>query len=59
MLINFRKTGHRGIIPFVHVGKEMIHKYMQYKVSMAVCKGRVANERKVPKWLPLKNYKSE
>ena len=28
MLINFRKKGDSGIIPFVHVGKEEIHKYM-------------------------------
>ena len=54
------KIGYSGIIPFVHVGKEEIHKYIQYEVSMTVCIGRIANERKVPKWLPFKkNFKSE
>ena len=52
MLINFRKKV-SGIIPFVHEGKEEIHKYMQYEVRLSV------NPRKVPKWLPFKNYKSE
>ena len=32
---------------------------MQYEVSMTVCMGRIANQRKVPKWLPFKNYKSK
>ena len=49
MLLNFRKKGHRGIIPFVYQGKEKIHKYMQYEVPMTVCMGRIANQRKVPK----------
>ena len=59
MLIHFRKKGYNGIIPFVYVGKEEIHKYMQYVVSMTVCMGRTTNQRKVPKWLPFKNYRSE
>ena len=59
MLINFRKNGYSGIIPFVYEGKEGIHNYMQYEVSMTVCMGRTTNQRKVPKWLPFKNYKSE
>ena len=29
---------------------------MQYEVSMTVCMGRIANQRKVPKLLPFKNY---
>ena len=43
----------------VYVGKEDIHKYMQYDASVTVYMGRIANRRKVPKWLPSKNYKSE
>ena len=35
-----------GIIPFVYVGKDEIHKYMQYEVSMSVFWGRIANQRK-------------
>ena len=59
MLINSRKTVCSGIIPFVYEGKEEIHKYVQYEVSMAVSMGRTTNQRKVPKWLPFKNYNSE
>ena len=32
---------------------------MQYEVSMTLCMGSTANQRKVPKLLPPKNYKSE
>ena len=46
MLINFRKKV-SGIIPFVYVGKEEIHKYMQYEITMTVCVGRIANQRKL------------
>ena len=53
------EKGYSGIIPFVYEGKEEIHKYVQYKVSMTVCMGRTTNQRKVSKWLPFKNYKSE
>ena len=49
MLINFRKKYYSNIIPFMYVGFEEIHKYMQYEVSMNVCMGRTANQRKVPK----------
>ena len=59
MFINFIKKGYSGIIPFVYEGKEEIHKYVQHKVSMTVCMGRIANQRRAPKWLRLKNYKSE
>ena len=59
MLTNFIKIGYSGIIPFVYQGKEEIHMYMQYEVSMTVCMGRTANQRKVPKWLPFKNYELE
>ena len=58
-LINSRKIGCSGIIPFVYEGKEETHKYVQYEVSMIVCMGRKTNQGKVPKWLPFKNYKSE
>ena len=36
MLINSRKKGCSGIIPFEYEGKEEIHKYVQYEVSMTV-----------------------
>ena len=55
----FQKIAYSDIIPFVDVGKEVIDKYMQYEVSMIVCIGRIVNQRKVPKWLPFKNYESE
>ena len=55
MFINFIKKGYSGIIPFVYEGKEEIDKYMQYELSMTVCMGRKANQRKVPKWLQFKN----
>ena len=43
----------------MYEGKDEIHKYMQYEVSITVCMGRIANQRKIPKWLPFKNYMSE
>ena len=49
MLINFRKKGYSGLIPFAHEGKEEINKHMQYAVSMTVCVGRIANQRKSTK----------
>ena len=51
--------GYSGIIPFVYVGKDEMRQYMQYEVSMTVYVGRITNQRKVPKWLPFKNCKSE
>ena len=57
MLINNRKKV--TVALFLFVGKEEMHKYMQYEVSMTVYVGRIAIQRKVPKWLPFKNYKSE
>ena len=38
----------------MYEGKEEIHKYIQYEVSITVCVGRIANQRKIPKWLPFK-----
>ena len=55
----FQKISYNGIIPFVYVGKEEILKYMWHEVSMTVHTGRIANQRKIPKWLPFENYKSE
>ena len=55
----FQKIGYSCIIPFVYQGKEEIHKYMQYEVSMTICMGRTTNQSKVPKWLQLKNYNLE
>ena len=49
LLINFRKKGYSGIIPFVYEDKEEIHKYVQYEVSVTVYMGRTTNQRKVPK----------
>ena len=49
MLINFRKKITASL--FFCVGKEEIHKYVQYEV-MTVYMGRTANQRKVPKSLP-------
>ena len=64
--VNFKKNAHKfqeisysGIISFVYVGKDEIHKYMSYEVSMTAYMGWIANQRKIPKWLPFKNYKSE
>ena len=39
--MNFRKKGYTGIIPNVEKGKEEIHKYMQYEVSVTVSMGRI------------------
>ena len=49
----FQKIGYSSI-NFVCVDKEEILKYMQYEVSMTVYMGRIANQRKVSKWLPFK-----
>ena len=40
----FQKIGHSGIISFVYLGKEKMHNYIQYKVSMTVYMGRIANQ---------------
>ena len=32
---------------------------MQYEVEMTNCTARIVNQRKIPKWLLFKNYKSE
>ena len=57
MLMNtFQEIGQSGIVSFAYVGKDEIHKY---EASMTVHMGMSANQRKVPKWLLFKNYKSE
>ena len=56
MLINFRKKVTVALFLLCMKVKE-IHKYMQYEVSLTVCMDRTTNQRKVPKWLPFKNYK--
>ena len=59
-IYEFQENAHQfqkklsSIIPFMYEGKEEIHKYMQYEISMTVCMGRIANQRKIPKWLPFK-----
>ena len=58
MFINFRK--HVAVILFLlRVGTEEINKYIQYEVSISIYLARVANRRKVPKWLPFKIHNSE
>ena len=54
-----QKISYSGIMPFMYAGKEEILKNMWYEVSMTVYMGRIANQRKTPNWLPIKNYKSE
>ena len=51
----FQNIEYSGIIPFVYIGKEVIHRYMQCEVSIIVYMARIANQRKVSKWLPFKN----
>ena len=55
----FQKISYSGIISFVYVGKEETLKYIRYEVSMTAYMDRIANQRKISKWLPFKNYKSE
>ena len=35
------------MITFVYQGKEETKKYTQYEVSVTVCMGRMANQRKI------------
>ena len=43
--MNFKKIGCSGI-PFVYVGKEVIHNSIQYEVFMIVYTSKIANQRK-------------
>ena len=36
-----------------------VNVHTKYEVSMAIYVGRRVNQRKIPKWLSFKNYKSE
>ena len=49
ILINFTKKVYSGIISFVYMSKEEVHKYMQYEVSMTDYMGRIGNKRKITK----------
>ena len=42
-----------------HIVGINVHIHTKYEVSMTINVGRRANQRKIPKWLPFKNYKSE
>ena len=55
----FQKIGYSGFISFVYEDKNEIHKSIQYEVSMTDYIARIANQRKVPKWLLFKNGYSE
>ena len=56
MLINFRKKVTVALLLLCFLGKEQIHKYMQYEVFKILYIGKIANKRKVLKWLPF-DYK--
>ena len=45
ILINFRTKGYCDIIPLMYEGKEEIHKYMQYEVSITAWAGQQIKER--------------
>ena len=36
-----------------------VNVYTKYEVSMTIYVGRRENQRKIPKWLPFKNYTSK
>ena len=42
-----------------HIVGAYVHNHNKYKVSVTIYVDRRANQRKLPKWLPLKNYKSD
>ena len=42
-----------------HIAEINVNIHKKYEVSMAMYVGRRANQRKIPKCLPFKNYKSE
>ena len=42
-----------------HIVGIHVNVHTKYEVSMTIYVGRRANQRIIPKWLPLKNYKSE
>ena len=56
MLINCRNKGYTSIISFVYIGKEEIHEYVQYEISITIYMGRIENQKGVPKWLPFEHH---
>ena len=57
MVIYFRK-GYNDIVPFVHEGKDEIHKYMQYEVYDCLY-WQDSKSKKSTTMLPFQNYMSE
>ena len=43
----------------MQIWRTYVHMCTNYEVSVTIHMGMRANERKIPKWLPFKNYKSE
>ena len=57
MLTNFRK---QVTVELFLLCMKVKKKYTSvHEVSMTVSVGRIANQRKLPKWLPFKNHMSE
>ena len=42
-----------------HIVGIIVNVHTKYEVSMTIYVGRRGNQRKIPKWLPFENYKSE
>ena len=42
-----------------HILRINVNVHTKYEVSMTIYVGRRANQRKILKWLPFKNYNSE
>ena len=42
-----------------HIEGINMNVHTKYEVSMTIYMGRTAHQRKIPKWLPFKKYKSE
>ena len=58
MIINFRK---KAIVVLFLLCMKVKKRYIVISAmkSMTLCMGRTTNQRKVPKWLPYENYKSQ
>ena len=60
MLRNLRKNVTMALFLLcMTVKKRKRKKCMQYEVAVNVYMGRIENQRKVPNWLPFKNYMPE
>ena len=59
MLINIRKKVTVALFLLCVKVKKRYTRKMPYEGSFTVCMGRIANQRKIPKWLPFKNYRPE